>query len=84
MYQIKFDNEAINFLNGLSKNLKERIYYKIISTKDTPHHYFEKLTGRVDYKLRVGNYRVIADIDDQAKFIYITHIGHRKNIYKNI
>ena len=84
MYVIKFDCEAIDFLNSLSRNIKSRIYYKIISTKDNPHHYFEKLAGRDDYKLRVGNYRVIADIDDQAKFINVTHIGHRKNIYKNI
>ncbi|KYC44877.1 MAG: hypothetical protein APG12_01341 [Candidatus Methanofastidiosum methylothiophilum] len=55
MYQVKFDYEAIDFLNSLSNNIKRRIYYKIISTKDNPHHYFEKLTGREDYKLRVGN-----------------------------
>jgi mRNA interferase RelE/StbE len=82
MYLIKFDYDAIDFLNSLSENIKSRIYCKIISAKDNPHHYFEKLASREDYKLRVGDYRVIADIDDQSKVIYITHIGHRKNIYR--
>lgn len=84
MYEILFDYLAIDYLNNMPKEIKLRIYSKIISTKENPLHYFEKLTGREDFKLRVGSYRVIADIDNEAKIIKITHIGHRKNIYKNI
>lgn len=62
----------------------KRIWVKIQSTKEYPHHFFEKLTGRNDYKLRIGDYRAIADIDDGIGRIEITLIGHRKNIYKNI
>jgi mRNA-degrading endonuclease RelE of RelBE toxin-antitoxin system len=41
------------------------------------------LEGRKDFKLRIGNYRVIADINQNLKKIEVTRIGHRKNIYKN-
>ena len=81
MYEIIFDDKAIDFLNKLPKPLKERIFNKIISTKEKPFRYFERLTNRKEYKLRVGNYRVIADIDKKLKIIKIRIIMHRKNIY---
>jgi mRNA interferase RelE/StbE len=83
-FQIIFDPEAIEFLQKLPKDIKERIFKKAISTKNNPFHYFERLEGRTDYKLRVGDYRVIADINQREQKIEITRIGHRKNIYKNI
>lgn len=55
-----------------------------MNTKISPHQYFERLSGRTDYKLRIGNYRVIADIDNKRKTITITLINHRKKIYKSI
>ncbi len=60
------------------------IYNKIISTTENPFHFFERLTGRADYKLRIGDYRAVADIDSGNGTIKVTVIGHRKNIYKNL
>jgi mRNA-degrading endonuclease RelE of RelBE toxin-antitoxin system len=82
MYEVIFDEEAIEFLNKLPKELKRRIFDKIISTKENPFHYFERLAGRDDYKLRIGSYRAIADIS--SKRIRITVIGHRRNVYNKI
>jgi len=84
MYEIVFDPEAIEFLRKLDKKLAKRIWDKVLSAKADPHHFFERLTDRNDYKLRVGDYRVIADIDDSLERIEITLIGHRKNIYRKI
>lgn len=84
MHKLIFDEEAIKFLNKLPKNISKRIFKKIQDTKEKPHHYFLKLTNRQEYKLRVGDYRVIADINDSEITIYIITIGHRSNIYKKI
>ncbi len=84
MYKIIFDSEAIEFLEKCEKKLAKRIWDKIMSTKEDPHRFFEKLNGRKDYKLRVGAYRVIADIYDKEKKIEITLIGHRRNVYKKL
>lgn len=84
MYQVIFDEEAIKFLNKFPQEVKERIYNKVISTKENPFHFFERLTGRADYKLRIGDYRAVADIDQGNGTIKVTVIGHRKNIYKNL
>ena len=84
MYEIVFDPEAIDFLSKAPKSLKERIYNKVASTKENPHRFFERLTGRADYKLRVGDYRVIADINDNIKRIEVTLIDHRGRVYKRL
>lgn len=82
MREVIFDPEALDFLAKLPKELRERIFSKAISTKENPFHFFERLSGRADYKLRVGDYRVIANINE--KRIEITRIGHRRNIYKRL
>jgi len=84
MYTISFDPEAIGFLAGLGQDLKKRIFDKVISTKEDPFHFFERLAGRTDYKLRVGDYRVIADISRESRTIEVTLVGHRKNVYKKL
>ena len=84
MYEVKFDTEALKFLEKAEKDLAKRIWNKIMSTKENPHSFFERLTGRKDYKLRIGDYRAIVDIDDDQMLIEVTLIGHRKNIYKNL
>lgn len=40
-----------------------------------------KLIGRDGWRIRIGDYRVIYDIDDHNKTILILHIGHRRDIY---
>lgn len=84
IFEVVFDDEAIDFLSHLPEDLRKRIYDKIISTKTNPLHFFERLEGRKDYKLRVGDYRVVADIDTSSGKIQVTVIGHRKNVYNNI
>ena len=84
MYALLFDPDTLAFLEKIDKGIAKRIWDKIQSTKENPLHYFERLTARGDYKLRIGDYRVIADIDNNVKTIEVTIIGHRKNIYKNL
>lgn len=41
-----------------------------------------KLAGREGWKIRVGNYRVIYEVNDQAKEVIVLHIGHRRDVYR--
>ncbi|MEM4258797.1 MAG: type II toxin-antitoxin system RelE/ParE family toxin [Candidatus Thermoplasmatota archaeon] len=43
-----------------------------------------KLVGDPGYKLRVGDYRVILEIEKEKLVILVLIIGHRKNIYGNM
>ncbi|MBN1859995.1 MAG: type II toxin-antitoxin system RelE/ParE family toxin [Candidatus Thermoplasmatota archaeon] len=82
MYSVIYDYVALQDLGKLEKKFRKRIFEKIHSTKENPFHYFEKLTARGEYKLRVGDYRVIVDIDEKTKRIFVLFVDHRKNVYK--
>ena len=81
-YSLVFDEKALDFLASLEKGMRARIYSKIEDSKENPHHFFTRLAGREDHKLRVGGYRVVADINDSEKMIEVTLIDHRKRVYK--
>ncbi len=40
------------------------------------------LTGRPGWRIRVGTYRVIYEINDAQHTITIFHIGHRRDVYR--
>jgi mRNA interferase RelE/StbE len=83
-YVLIFDEKVIEKLEKFPKNIKKRILNKLEATKVNPYHFFEKLEGRPEYKLRVGDYRVIAEISNKNIQIFVLYVGHRKNIYKKI
>lgn len=84
MYELRFDKKAIKYLEKLQKNTRKRIYDKLIFAKQNPYHFFERLTSRKEYKMPVGIYRVVADIEDNKLLILVLYIGHRKNIYDTL
>jgi mRNA interferase RelE/StbE len=84
MYTVIYDEEALQKLERLEKKIRKRIFEKITSTKEKPFHYFERLTGRGEYKLRVGDYRIIAEIDEKAKRITVLFVDHRKKVYNKL
>ena len=47
-----------------------------------PEHYLVRLVGEKSYKFRVGNYRIIIDLNKNQLSVLVIKIGHRKNIYK--
>lgn len=42
----------------------------------------KRLIGREGWRIRVGSFRIIYEIDDTAKSVIILHIGHRKDVYR--
>jgi mRNA interferase RelE/StbE len=44
----------------------------------------EKLSGQIDlYRIRVGNYRVVYEIDNGQIIVTVIKVGHRKEIYRS-
>ncbi|MFZ0962889.1 MAG: type II toxin-antitoxin system RelE/ParE family toxin [Terriglobia bacterium] len=41
-----------------------------------------KLTGRDGWRLRVGDFRVVYEIDDKQCNVTVLHIGHRRDVYR--
>ena len=68
----------------LETPLRERIKKKLESTRQNPLQYFERLSGQQLFKLRIGKYRIIAQISIAQNKITLLSIGHRKNIYNKL
>ena len=69
-------------LERLDKQVAKRIIKKIDSSLDNPRLFFKRLSGRREYKLRVGDYRVIAEVDEEKNAVLIRSLGHRRDIYE--
>ena len=41
-----------------------------------------KLTGRDGWRLRVGEFRVIYEIDDEHRLVTVLNVGHRRDVYR--
>ena len=44
-----------------------------------PHY---RMTGRAEFRLRVGDYRVIYDFDKEKNEIYLITLGNRREVYR--
>ena len=83
-YQIEFTSSAARALSKLSETLQSRITPKIDALANQPRPPgVEKLHGhRNRYRLRVGDYRIIYEIQDRILLVLIVDIGHRREIYR--
>jgi mRNA interferase RelE/StbE len=82
MYEIIFSDHAKKQFGKLDKNIQERIISAIERIRIRPEAYVTKLVDDPGYKFRVGDYRLIMDIDKSRLIILVLKVGHRRNIYK--
>ena len=82
MYKLVLEKKAIHDLNKLETKVKDRIWNKLQECKENPFRFFEKLVEMPGFKLRIGDWRVIADIIREKEAIIVLKVGHRKNIYE--
>ena len=80
-YIIIYSDKAYRQFKKLERNVQERIKAALERVRIRPETYVTKLVGDPGYKLRVGDYRVIMDIDNKKLIIMVLKAGHRKNIY---
>jgi mRNA interferase RelE/StbE len=84
IFEIRWDKKALAFLRRLDRHISDRIVRKVDGLKSDPKRYLEVLGEIHGYKLRVGDYRIIIDVDWDSKIISVLLIGHRKKIYEKI
>ena len=79
-YSIQYEKKCLKYLKRLDKHTQLRILKAI---NDLPNGDVKKVQGKTDdYRLRVGDYRIIFDKDDEKLVIYIIEIAPRGDVYK--
>ena len=81
-YKIRYERDCLKYLKKLDRNTQVRI---INAISKLPFGNVNKLQGNIaDYRLRVGNYRIVFSKDDENLIISIIEIAPRGEVYKRL
>jgi len=83
-YSVDVKPAATKEIEALPDNALSRVIRKVESLAQTPRPAgCKKLKGYKDqWRVRVGDWRVVYIIDDQAKLVSVTRVAHRSEVYK--
>jgi mRNA interferase RelE/StbE len=83
VYTVKLRAIAHKDLRRLPPEVHARVLDQLISLQEEPRpRGVEKLSGRKGWRVRVGDYRIVYEIDDQSQEVIIYRIRHRKEVYR--
>ena len=84
-YTIRIKRSAEKELDRLSEKMFRRISEAVLRLESDPRPPgSKKLRGVQDYRLRVGQYRILYSVDDGRRVIVISAVGHRREVYRGI
>ncbi|MCH7471513.1 type II toxin-antitoxin system RelE/ParE family toxin [bacterium] len=82
-YEVIIDPAAQRVIRKLTPALQERMESVIPVLEENPRPPgCLKLTDCPEWRIRVGKYRVLYLIDDEARIVVITDVGPRGSIYR--
>jgi mRNA interferase RelE/StbE len=82
-YEIRLHPEAARAFRRLQNPLRARIAAAVDALANDPRPAgTTKLAGRDDYRIRVGDYRVVYAVDDDEHLVLIARIAHRREVYR--
>ena len=80
-FAVTWSEKSEKYLSSLDRTTVIRIIEKVEHIREDPYRFLGKLRGERSWKLRVGDYRVLIDIDFEKNVLHVLKVGHRKNIY---
>jgi mRNA interferase RelE/StbE len=83
-YRVFIKPSAVREIEAIAeKEQRQRIVAKIEALTDDPRPPgCEKLTGREQYRVRQGVYRIVYVIEDDRLVVYVVKVGHRGSVYR--
>ena len=83
MYKLKIKKSAERDLKRLPKPLFIRLNQQILALRQEPRPSgVRKLQGKLEgWRVRVGDYRIVYQIDDAAQIVTIVRVRHRRDVY---
>jgi len=83
MYDLCILRQATKDIANLPKDYARLVSQHIERLAGNPRPLGAKqLSGRTDYSLRVGVYRILYEIDEEAKSVTIYRVKHRREVYR--
>jgi len=82
--QVLIDKKAVKEINKLDAVMATRIYDYLEKLEDIdPRSKGKALKGELNHlwRYRVGNYRILAEIQDEELIVLVVRVSHRSNVY---
>ncbi|MGK7948767.1 MAG: type II toxin-antitoxin system RelE/ParE family toxin [Xenococcaceae cyanobacterium] len=86
MWKIEWDSKALKEAKKLDRDARKKIVdylEKRVLASQNPYQFGKPLKGNKAgiWRYRVGNYRILCQIEDKALIVLVIAVGHRKDIY---
>jgi len=81
-FRVEFSELAARKFRALDKPVRERIVAKLWEVAEDPLRHLSRLRAVDAYRLRVGDYRLVVDVDEAARVVYVLTLGHRSTAYR--
>jgi len=82
VWQVIWSEKSVKQLEKIDKKNAQKIYDSVLDCAKDPFRAVIRLTNSPFYRLRVGNYRVILDLQQKRMIIFVIEVDHRGRIYK--
>ncbi|MFH0914492.1 MAG: type II toxin-antitoxin system RelE/ParE family toxin [Chloroflexota bacterium] len=83
MYRLEVSHTAHRQICKLAAQTQERVNNAIARLAENPRPSgVKKLVARGGYRLRVGDYRILYHIDDEAEVVIVYRVMPRENVYR--
>ena len=80
-YSIEFGSRASREFLKLPQDVQRRIKPRVEELGEDPRPPgCEKLTGQEGYRIRVGDYRVVYEVDDGARIVTFARVAHPRDV----
>lgn len=84
-YRIELTKSAVKELERLPAKTHDKVIQHIVQLEQDPRIFgSEKLTGIDAYKLRVGSYRIVYEINDTEEIVRVVMVDDRKQVYQRL
>ena len=82
MYKVLIERGAERDLNKLGTKMRNRIIAHLLILKNNPRANAKKLKSSDNaWRIRIGDFRIIYEIDDKFRTVKIYRIKHRSKVY---
>ncbi len=81
-WSIRWTAQGLRDLARLDPAVARRIVAKLEQAAQDPTHFFTRLVGADDYKLRIGDYRLLAVLSHATETIDVERVDHRSRAYR--
>ena len=83
-YEIEYTRDSVKAIRGMPAGVRANVLAKIafLSTNPFAAQNVKKLVGRDGYRLRVGDWRVIYEVDAGRLVILVLAVASRGGVYK--